>query len=82
MMNNTIVPEDATKFLRMMSDNPTDLKVLWRHRDRIVPRSAPALQFLSSRVQPLMRNFTAHYNITADPHVVDIILSRRSGAAR
>ena len=64
MMNNTIVPDDATKFLFYeVGDNPTDLVALWRHRDREL--SSFRLRHFNFIFQStnLMRNFTAYENI-------------------
>ena len=64
MMNNTIVPDDHTRFLFYDNDgDETDLKAMWHKRDRVLSDFRLRNYSFIFQSTNLMKNFTAFENI-------------------
>lgn len=64
MMNNTIVPDDHTRFLFYDNDGvETDLKAMWHKRDRVLSDFRLRNYSFIFQSTNLMKNFTAFENI-------------------
>ena len=64
MMNNTIVPGDETRFVFIDSnEKETDLKALWRKRDKVLSDFRLKNYSFIFQSTNLMKNFTAFENI-------------------
>ena len=64
MMNNTIVPDDDTRFMFYDSDgNKTDLKAMWHKSDRVLSDFRLHNYNFIFQSTNLMKNFTAFENI-------------------